>query len=326
MKVLVTGGNGFIGSFLIEQLIERGWQVRVLIRKTSNLQWIHHLPIEYVFGDLLTADALIPAVEGIDIMVHLGGLTKARLEKDYFNVNAIGTQNLLNACLQVNSDLQKFIFISSLAAAGPAAYQQPVSESQPPNPLTPYGRSKAEAEKITLSFQNKLPVTIIRPPAVYGPRDTEVYEIFKYVKMGIKPRIAGPERLISIIHVRDLVAGILLAAQKEIALGKIYFLAGEGYYSWEVITDTIEKALGKKAFRITLPLFVFDLAAFFCEGLAAFTRKAALINRYKVLEMKQLYWTCDFSRAQKELDFQPRVTLQEGIHETVEWYQQAGWL
>ncbi|MCI0515771.1 NAD-dependent epimerase/dehydratase family protein [candidate division KSB1 bacterium] len=326
MKALITGGNGFIGSFLIEQLLSLGLQIRCLVRKTSNLRWIQSLPIEYVHGDLTEMNALLQATQDVDYVFHLGGLTKARTETEYFRINTGGTANLLAACTQTAPALKRFVLVSSLAAAGPAHLNQPITEDQPPAPLTPYGKSKAEAEAITLSYQDRLPVTIIRPPAVYGPRDTEVLTIFKYVHWGIKPRLAGPPRFTSLVHVADLVTGIILAAQKDQAIGQRYFLANAKGFSWEEIYDVIQKALATRAWSITLPLGILKLAAVLSEFFSYFTHSATMTNRAKVLELKQLSWVCDISKAQRELGFQPSMPLAEGIQMTVDWYRAQGWL
>lgn len=326
MRALVTGGNGFIGSFLIEKLLEKKYLVRCMIRKTSNLRWIENLPVEFVVGDLLREDTLRSVVKDVDLVIHLGGLTKARNEADYYKVNAEGTENLLKAIETSGTTIQKFVLISSLAAAGPGEPDQPISEERAPAPITPYGKSKAEAEKITLSHSEKIPVTILRPPPVYGPRDTDVFEMFKTVKMGIKPRVSGPPRFTSVIHVDDLAEGILLASEAAESSGQIYFLCEDEAYSWEAISDIIQQAFGNKAIKITVPAFLLDGIAGAAEMVARLSGKAAVINHYKVLEMKQLSWVCDNSRAKKELGFTPRILFREGAKSTADWYLREGWL
>lgn len=326
MKALITGGTGFIGSFLVEKLLQKGYEIFCLIRKISNLKWLNKLPVQYVYGDVTLLESLTAAVQGVDYVFHLGGLTKALKPADYFYVNTQGTANLLTACSKENSNLKKFIFVSSLAASGPSLDGQPLTELSPAAPLTPYGKSKAEAEKLVLSYQEKFPVTILRPPPVYGPRDVDVFEIFKYVNQRIKLRLRGPERLTSMIYVHDLVNGIILVAEKKQANGQTYFLTDGGYYSWEQINNLIEKALNKRAFSITLPILMLDAAAELSEWIAKLSRKASVLNRPKALEMKQQFWICSNEKAKKELGFSPQFTLEKGIIETVRWYQNAGWL
>lgn len=326
MKALITGGNGFIGSFLIESLLEKGYEIRCLVRKTSNLRWVSHLPINFIYGDVNTPESLVPAVTDCDFIFHLGGVTRARDDAGYFKVNATGTENLLNACIRHAPNLKKFILVSSLAAAGPSPDLRPLTETRPSAPISPYGRSKAAAEKITLSFQDQIPVTILRPPPVYGPRDRDVFEIFRYIKWGIKPRIAGFQRLTSFIYVQDLVDGMLLAAKKTEAAGQIYFLCNDSYYTWEEIANAIEMALGKRAFSLSLPVAGMRLLAVVNEFLTRFANRPALLNRDKVQEMEQRAWICDNRKAKAELGFQPQFSLEQGCRITAQWYQNQGWL
>jgi len=326
MKALITGGNGFIGSFLIESLLEKGYEIRCLVRKTSNLAWISHLPVELTYGDVNNPESLALSVTGCDLVFHLGGVTRARDEAGYFQVNATGTENLLHACARHAANLKKFILVSSLAAAGPSPDLKPLTETRLSAPISPYGRSKAAAEKITLSFQAQFPVTILRPPPVYGPRDRDVFEIFRYVKWGIKPRIAGFQRLTSIIYVQDLVDGMLLAAKKPEAAGQIYFLCNDSFCTWEEIARAVELALGKRALPLPLPVSGMRLLAVVNEFLARFANRPALLNRDKVQEMEQLAWICDNQKARAELGFQPQFSLEQGCRITAHWYRNQGWL
>ncbi|CUT00042.1 NAD dependent epimerase/dehydratase family protein [Candidatus Kryptonium thompsonii] len=186
MKALVTGGTGFIGSHLVDELLNRGYEVRCIVRDTSNLKWLNGKDVEIFKGSLFDIDFLKKAVEDVDYVYHIAGVTKGKNYQDYYRGNVETTQNLLEACLE-NQKLKKFVLASSLAAVGPGDDAIPVDETRQYNPITSYGKSKAEAEKVTLSFKDKLPITIVRPPSVYGPRDTYTFELFKYVKFGFLP-------------------------------------------------------------------------------------------------------------------------------------------
>lgn len=326
MRILITGGNGFIGSFLIESLLNQQHEIRCLVRKTSNLRWIKNLPVEYRYGDINVPETLQAAVQDCDWVFHLGGVTRARNEAEYLKVNATGTGNLLRACLKNNPGLKKFILVSSLAAAGPTTADLPLTEDMEPAPISAYGRSKAEAEKIVLSCQQDLPVAIIRPPAVYGPRDVDVFEIFRYVKWGIKPRIRGRKRFTSIIYIKDLIDGLILAAENPRSTGQTYFMAGDGYFSWEDIFDAVEAALDKKAYSITVPLGLMRLTAHLSEFFARFSSHPALLNLDKVQEMEQPAWICANQKAKTELGFQPKLSLAAGCKIAAQWYREQGWL
>ena len=187
MKALVTGGTGFIGSHLTEALIRKGVQVRCLLRKTSDLKWLKGLPIEFVHGDCNDKTSLEKAVRGVDWVFHLAGVTKAIKEETYFEVNGLGTENLIHACLENNPRLQKFIYISSQAAAGPSRNGCNKKELDPCEPVSFYGRSKRVGEELVLTHAHELPVLILRPSAVYGPRDKDIFAFFKCLSRRIKP-------------------------------------------------------------------------------------------------------------------------------------------
>ena len=175
MKTLVTGATGFIGSHLVEELLKGGHRVTCLVRKTSNLQWINGLNVRLIYGDCTIKESLLNAVADFDYIFHLAGLTKAANERDFFSANALGTENLVSAVIEKNPDTKRFVYLSSLAAAGPSCDGTPAKEAGEPKPVSAYGRSKLEGERIVMRHKNTIPVTVIRPPAVYGPRDKDFY-------------------------------------------------------------------------------------------------------------------------------------------------------
>ncbi len=326
MEALLTGSNGFIGSHLTEALLSHGYRVRCLVRKTSNLQWIQALPVEFVYGDVTDFDSLVAVVRNIDVVFHLGGTVRARDEAAFDLVNHTGTENLLKASREFNPGLKKFVFISSQAAAGPSPDGTPLKEDDPARPISMYGRSKRKAEEAVLSYRKDFPITLIRPPSVYGPRDDDILEIFKYVKRGIRPALGRKDKFISLIHVKDLIAGIVLAAEKEIANGRIYFLANPDPVSVSEFGGWIETAMGVKALTIRIPERIVEAMAVISEYFAKLRHRVALLNRDKAAEMKQRYWTVDSSRAQKELGFTAHIPVAEGVRETCAWYRSQGWL
>ncbi len=326
MKVFVTGATGFVGSFLAEQLVKDGHDVRVLVRKQSNLRWIADLNVDCYYCSLDDAKSLIRGLEDREIVYHLAGTTKARTEQEYYRSNFHGTKNLFDACIANKKKIKKFIHISSQAACGPSPTLVPINESHQPNPLTWYGKSKLAGEQYVEQNMDKLPSVILRPPAVYGPRDTDVLEFFRTVKFGAIPQLGGSEKYLSLIHVRDLVRGICIAAEADNALGKIYFITSPKPYSWEEVAKTTLKVLGKKGVKLPVPLSIIKGVAAVSEGIAAITKKPALVNRQKVIEMEQNFWTCSPDRAKKELGFEAEIPLEDGIRETLHWYKEHKWL
>ncbi len=326
MKVLVTGGTGFIGSHLVEALLQRGARVRCLLRKPGDLKWLKGLPVEIVQGDLFDKTSLKGAVKNMDQVFHLAGITKAVREETYFDINAYGTESLILSCLENNPHLQKFVYLSSQAAAGPCQNGGMKKESGLCGPVSPYGRSKRMGEELALAHAHELPLLILRPSAVYGPRDRDIYAFFKLLSRRIKPRLSGQDQRISMCYVGDLVQGILLASQVQIASGEIFFLSDGHVYRMEEIGDTIARVMGIKAFPIRVPRPVIFGVASFSEYLSKLSNRPALINRGKAEEMIQKNWVCDITKARTILGFEPMVPLVEGARLTFEWYKKENWL
>jgi dihydroflavonol-4-reductase len=323
---LVTGATGFIGSHLVDLLLKQKYAVRVLLRKTSDTVWLQGLPIDYVYGDLFDKDALRQAVAGADYVFHSAGVTKAKTAEEYFRGNTEGVKNMLDAVSQHNPGLKRFVQISSQTATGPSPGITPVAEDTAPHPITTYGHSKLKGEQACAERRGTIPITIVRPPAVYGPRDKDIYEFFKTMSKGLQPMVGLKEKFVSLIHVGDLVRGFVMAAESEKALGQTYFISSSHVYGWKEVGEVTRRVLGRSAVRIKIPeVGVFTIAAF-SEFFGLFSRKPVLINFEKARDMVQDYWTCDSSKAQRDFGYVQAIPLEEGIRNTVEWYRSKGWL
>src|SRR3989339_112621 len=253
LKALVTGATGFIGSHLVEALVQRGFRVRCLVRPTSHLAWVKGLPVEIIYGDCQEKDSLGPGVKDVDLVFHLAGATRAIDAKTYYAVNALGTENLVWACLEHNTRLQKFIYLSSQAAAGPGRDGGKKKESDHCQPVSPYGMSKRRGEELGLSQAQEVPLLILRPAAVYGPRDKAFLFLFQCLAKRIKPSISGGVQHLSLCSVQDLVGAILLAASTPTQSGEIFFLSDGQDYRMEEINDIFAQAMEISAFRLRLP-------------------------------------------------------------------------
>ncbi len=332
MKAFVTGSTGFIGSYLVEFLVNQGYHVTCLVRKTSDLRWLSHLmdaeivPIELVTADIGDYDTLAQLVQDTNLVFHLAGLTKAPDAATYDHVNVQGTKNLIKACLQTNAHLDRFVYCSSLAAMGPCPSATPMTEDASPQPLTDYGRSKLKGEIVTNEYANCLPITIIRPPAVYGPRDTDIFLYFQLVDRGLMPILGDEERLLSLVYVKDLVAGIYAAAVSNLAIGEAYFLTDGELHSWMDVGSTIAYALKKCPFRLKVPFVLLDLMSICTETVARVMHQTPTLNRQKMRELKQRFWICDSTKAQQQIGFATAYPLQKGIQETADWYLENRWL
>jgi dihydroflavonol-4-reductase len=325
-KVLVTGANGFVGSHLVEGLLDKGYQVRCLVRKTSNLRWLSGLNVEYVYGDVAEKISLKGAVKDVDLVYHSAGLTKAKTREEYFKANAEGTKNLVEACLEENPKLQRLVYISSQAAVGPGDDERPLNETAPCRPVTYYGESKLEGERIVLKHADQLPVTIIRPPAVYGPRDTDMLGFFKVVNKGFRIAFGRGESFVSLVYVKDLVDGIILASENLKAIGQIYFIADDEVYSWTQAFKIIAKVLNKKTIPLRIPKSLVFFLAFLSENFSRLLGRTATFNVQKVKEITRRFWGLDVSKAKAELGFSAKYDLERGAEETAKWYRRKGWI
>ena len=326
MKVLVTGGTGFIGSHLIETLLKKGDQVRCLLRKSSDLKWIKGLPVEYAWGDCRDRASLKEAVRGVDRVIHSAGVTKAVRKETFFEINAYGTENLIRACLEHNPGLQKFIYVSSQAAAGPSPNGNQKRETDPCRPVSPYGQSKRMGEELALTHGQKLPILILRPSAVYGPRERDIYFFFKLLSKGVHLCASNPDQRISLCYVQDLVQAIVLAAETRASRGEIFFVSDGQDYPIEKIGDAFAQALGIRTFRLCVPKWILVGIASFSEYVSQVSQKPPLINRGKVEELAQGNWVCDITKARTLLSYVPDTPLARGAQLTVDWYRKENWL
>jgi len=329
MRTLITGATGFIGSILAEALHAKKRseaKIYCLVRRTSSLTWLENLPVEFVAGDLFADTALHPILPEISHVIHLAGVTKARTEAEYFRANGEATRQLLQSCARHAKKLQRFVYVSSLAAAGPSADGHLVMEDETPRPVSIYGRSKLAGEEACRKFGRELPITIIRPPAVYGPREKDIYQYFKQVKMGVRLRLGWHERKVSMIHAQDLVAGILLASEHPAAVGETYFMTNPQPYDWHQLGQALAMAMQRKTISITVPEFIAPVLAAFSELGAKITGKPALLNFDKINEIRQYYWVCSGEKAKKQLGFVPALSIQDGLQMTWKWYRENGWL
>jgi len=323
--VLVTGANGFIGSHLTEALLARGYRVRCMVRKSSDCTFIAQLPVEWAYVDLQESAALRQACRGVTAICHCASMTRALDLQTFLRINTEGTANLARAALEEAPGLWRFVYISSQGAVGPSqGASDYVDEFRPGRPLGWYDKSKWAAEQALLTMDGSLPVTIIRPAAVFGPRDRDFFAYFDLVKHHLSLALAG-ERWISLIYVHDLVSLILLTLEKEVALGQTYFGCNTAH-SYREFSEAVAGALDKRTLNITLPLEALKVIALGAKVQERLTGKPALLNEQRLLNMRQPYWLCSNEKARQELGFVPEHDLETAIGETADWYLEHGWL
>ena len=325
MRALVTGSTGFIGTHLVAALVARGWQVRCLVRATSNRAPLAMQQVEYVVGALQDRRALRQAVQGVELIFHLAGVTKVRSPADYDRINYGGTQNLLEACAASRTTLRKLLYISSIAAAGPSPTGMPLQESHAPQPVGPYGRSKLRAEAAVLAHKAQFPVLVLRPSAIYGPRDTDFLPLFRAVKYGVLPHVGRQELRVDLCFVTDLVHGMVTAAESPQGLGEVFFLGG-ATYTWREMGRAIARLLHTQPREVSAPRAAVLAAACLADGWARLRGRPSLFSRANVRERLQPYWVCDSTKAYHTFGYAPQTPLAQGLAETLRWYQHAGWL
>ncbi|HEX3774057.1 MAG TPA: NAD(P)-dependent oxidoreductase [Polyangiaceae bacterium] len=328
MTILVTGGSGFLGSHVVEQLSQAGRAVRALVRKSSDTKFLRTLPnVELFDGAIDDRASLERAVEGVEAVVHSAGLVKARSLDEFMRVNAQGTEYLLEACMPQQASLKRFVLVSSIAVGGPSdAHGNPVPLDAEPRPVTDYGRSKLAAERAALTKKDQLKITILRPPAIYGPRDREILAFFKSIKLGVLPLLGSPQSKLSMTFGPDCARACIRAIDAEVPSGSIFAVDDGSVHTMAELISEAESAVGKRAFlRIPLPRRVVEGAAFMSEAYGKVTNRAVMLTRDKCNELFD-QWVCDSSNTQRALDWTPSVTFSQGVKRTVDWYRQAGWL
>ncbi len=324
-RVLVTGGTGFIGSHFVAALTDQGVKPRVLVRSTSDITPLTALGVECIVGGLDDPDTLMRAVSGVETVVHLAAVTRARSEKEYFYVNADGTKNLVNVLRTAQSRPRRLVYVSSLAAGGPSIDGIPVDVQDVPRPITSYGRSKLAGEEACLALAHEMEMLILRPPAVYGPGDRDLFRCFQMATRGILPVPTGPARWLQFIHVHDLINALLCAVTAEQASG-VYHVAEAQPYAWGQITDWLAQAVGRRVRAVHVPPWGIRAAAAVSEFGAAMIGRATIFNREKAEELLAPGWLCKTEAVTRDLGFEVRIPLPQGLVGTASWYREHGWL
>ncbi len=326
----VTGGTGFVGSHLVEELLRRNVdEVRCLVR--SDPKWLADLDVTTVRGDLSDVEALWTALDGVTHVYHVAGLTRAPDWDPFYQVNVKGTLNLMGALKHAAPDVERVLVTSSLAAVG-RCDDPPATEDAPLRPVSRYGKSKAQMETelrdphdMTTSYAEALPLTIVRPPAVFGPRDRDILDFFQAVKQHVCP-VVGGDSSVSLVHVRDLVEGMVDASLTPEAEGETFFLGSERPYTWQEIKRATTDALDTWAVTVPVPGPLIGAVGAAAEAWGRLTGTYPPLNREKAREIRYACTTCSSNKARRTFDYAPSVSLDEGIADTLSWYETEGWL
>lgn len=330
ITALVTGASGFVGSTLCEELLRRGVETRALMRKTSSSANLGAAAVIPVQGDLRNPAGLEQAVAGVDVIFHVAGVVAARSREDFFEANATGTRNLLQAVRRSGAKPKRFVYVSSLAAAGPSAPDRANNEADRCHPVSDYGLSKLAGEEAVAEFTAHFPVCTVRPPAVYGPRDKGVLTFFQAVSRGVLPLLGMQKpdpRRYSFVHVDDLVQGIVRAGLQEgVRSGEVFYISGDEVVSWEEAMRMIAHCLGRKVMPLRLPIPVMKGAAALCTAYSKVSGQVLPFSLDKIKEIEAPAWTCRNEKAKEVLGFTPYWTLERGLAQTAKWYKENGWI
>jgi dihydroflavonol-4-reductase len=326
LKVLLTGASGFVGSHIADRLLAGGYEVRALMRGNSSLKWVSGKPIEIVQTNMGDVESLRTAVESVEAIVHVAGVTAAKNKQGYYEGNVILTRVLLEATRRFNPNLSHFISCSSLAACGPSLDGRPLTEMTPPHPITTYGKSKRAAEEECERARKDLPVTILRLSAVYGPRDTGILAFFRTVDKRLKPLIGMRDKQVNLVHVADVANAVVLALESDASKNETYFIGSERHYTWRELNNITANILSRSGFTVRLPHALVYSVAGFSEFLSMFRKKPSVLNWEKGRDIVQANWTCSVEKAMKEIGYRQKVSVEDGFRETIEWYRREGWM
>ena len=322
MKALVTGATGFVGSHLAEALRQRGDDVTALVRSPAKAAALAPLGVRTVAGELGDAESLERAVEGQDVVFHVAGLVAARDEREFLRGNRDGTANLVAAAARAG--VTRLVYVSSMAAGGPAAKGRPLTGAEPPRPVTAYGRSKLAGETAVTS--GALPWVIVRPPTVYGPRDREVLKVFRMARWGVAPVFGDGSQELSAVHGADLATALIAAGTSAAATGKVYYACHPEIVTSAGLVRAVGLALGRRVRLVPVPFGLGRALLGITEAAASLAGQTTILTRDKANEFFQAAWTGDPEPLTRDTGWRARYDLASGLADTCRWYRSAGWL
>lgn len=327
-KILVTGASGFVGSHLVEAACLAGFEVHAAVRKSSQVSEITPFVTKFIYPDFNDSAALADmfATGQYDYAIHAAAMTKAKTHEQLVEVNVGVTHRFLQGAFSSEFPPKRVVFVSSLAAIGPVAYtDQPITENSPYHPVTDYGRSKQAAEEmIREQFADK-PITVIRPTAVYGPREKDLFILFETMNKGLDAYIGTAPQKLTFVYVKDLVDVLLRACVSEQhGLTTFNITDGEVYSRYDM-ADVFKKTLGRKLLRIHVPFGVVQKVAQISKWLYRKSSKTPVIYPERLGELTAQNWGCDISKAQRMLAYLPKYNLATGLAESLLWYKKNNW-
>ncbi|MBQ9672938.1 MAG: NAD(P)-dependent oxidoreductase [Prevotella sp.] len=335
MKILITGASGFIGSFIVEEALNRGMETWAAVRGSSSKRFLQDKRIHFIELDLSNQRQVEQQLKGhqFDYVVHAAGVTKCLRAQDFFDINTSGTKCLVRALIALHMPLRKFVYLSSLSIFGAIHEKQPyepIRETDEPQPNTAYGKSKLEAERWLINGlecrEANFPYVILRPTGVYGPRERDYFLMAKSIKQHSDFAVGYRRQDITFVYVQDVVQAVFLACEKG-PVGRAYFLSDGQVYQSTTFSNLIRRELGNPWWiRITAPIWVLRIVTWAGDKIGHLTGKISALNNDKYHILKQRNWQCDIQPAIDELGYRPEYPLERGVPLTIKWYQENGWL
>jgi nucleoside-diphosphate-sugar epimerase len=325
LKVLLTGATGFVGSHVLDRLRQQNLPTAVVVRKSSNTHFIRpNLGwAELYYAGMTDSASLSKAMSGVTHVIHCAGVTKAARIPGFYEVNQAGTRAVVEAANAAGT-VKRFLLVSSLAATGPGTAENPAREESPPSPVSDYGKSKLAGEdEVKRHYRGEF--TIVRPPAVYGPRDDGFLPLFKAVNSRLLPQPLAPQPL-SLVFVRDLAGAIVHCLDHPKTARRTYFASSRETASARLMAQAICREMGRTCLPLPLPQSILWLSCMLNQLRTAITGRAHILSRQKFAEVKAPGWVCDPSRLEQETGYVCGTGLEPGIRETVTWYKEQGWL
>lgn len=331
MNVLITGASGFIGSFIVEEALNKGFEVWAAVRKSSSRQYLTDPRIHFIELNLNDKQELKEQLRDhtFDYVVHAAGVTKCRNKNDFFRVNTEGTKNLVNALLELQMPIRRFVYLSSLSVYGAIREQKPyaeICEEDTPRPNTAYGQSKLQAEQFLDSIGNDFPYIILRPTGVYGPREHDYFLMAKSIKNHVDFAVGFTRQDITFVYVQDVVQAVFLAFDHGMN-GRKYFLSDGNVYQSSAFSNYIHEALGRPWWiRLTAPIALLRIITWIGEYVGRTGKQPSALNNDKYHILKQRNWRCNIEPTMDELGYHAHYDLKKGVDLTIQWYRENSWL
>ncbi len=332
-KILITGASGFIGSFLVEAALTKGYRVYAAIRETSSKKYLQdkrinfiNLKYEQVEELKMQLSELKETNDDLIYVIHAAGVTKSVDKSDFDKANYLYTKNLIKAVISSGIKLEKFIYISTLAVCGPGNPQSntPIQLNEPKNPVSLYGKSKLKSEQF-IEKTKQLPYIIFRPTGVYGAREKDFFVMYKMINKGIETYIGTKNQLATFIHIDDFTELTFKALSSDIDRAA-YFATDGNYHTSKEFSEAIKTALNKKTISMIIPKFIVKNIAYISGFISKMTGKVSTLNPEKYKDISHTNWLCDSSRTFKDFDFKPKYNIKNGLKETISWYKKENLL